>query len=102
MRIDKFLKVSRLVKRRTLAKELCDSGRVQVNGRVAKAGTDVQVGDELTIRFGSRVATVKIEKIVEQARKEQAGELYQVLGEERIHGKQATAFDDDDEDDREE
>ncbi len=96
MRLDKYLKVSRLVKRRTLAKELCDNGRVEVNGRTAKAGTEVQIGDSLSIRYGSRITNVKIAKIVEQARKEQAGELYQILGEERIIGTVDKAFDEED------
>ena len=96
MRLDKYLKVSRLVKRRTLAKELCDSGRVEVNGRVAKAGTEVQTGDLLKVRYGSRILRVRVEKIAEQVRKEQAAELYQVLEEERIAGIAEKAFDDDD------
>lgn len=96
MRLDKYLKVSRLVKRRTLAKELCDGGRVEVNGRTAKAGTEVQIGDLLKIRYGSRIMSVKVEKILEQARKEQAGELYRVLGEERISGSADQAFDEED------
>jgi ribosomal 50S subunit-recycling heat shock protein len=96
MRLDKYLKVSRLVKRRTLAKELCDSGRVEVNGRPAKAGTEIQIGNLLKIRYGSRIMNVKVEKIVEQVRKEHAAELYQVLGEERIVGMTDTAFDEGD------
>ena len=59
MRLDKYLKVSRLVKRRTLAKEISDQGRVTVNGNVAKAGTDVKENDELVIRFGQKLVTVK-------------------------------------------
>ena len=84
MRLDKFLKVSRLVKRRTLAKELCDGGRVAVNGRVAKAGTDVEVGHTLQIRYGARKTTVRVEKIAENVRKELAVELYTVLDEVRL------------------
>ncbi len=96
MRLDKFLKVSRLVKRRTLAKEVCDAGRVEVNGRVAKAGTEVAVQDKLSIRFGQRTLTVRIDRIVEQTRKEQAAELYTVLGEERRAGTSDGEFDDED------
>lgn len=99
MRLDKYLKVSRLIKRRTLAKELCDGGRVQVNGRVAKAGTEVQVGDSLEIRFGARRLTVRIEKIAENVRKEQAADLYIVTSEDRSAG---AVGDDDDEEDEEE
>ncbi|MHB1628191.1 MAG: RNA-binding S4 domain-containing protein [Bacilli bacterium] len=96
MRLDKFLKVSRLVKRRTLAKEICDAGRVEVNGRVAKAGAEVAVQDTLSIRFGQRTLTVRIDRIVEQTRKEQAAELYTVLGEERRAGTSDGALDDED------
>ncbi len=95
MRLDKFLKVSRLIKRRTLAKEICDGGRVEVNGRVAKAGTEVAVGDTLQIRFGSRKLVVRVEKIAENVRKELAVDLYQIVSEERIAGSR----DDDDEED---
>jgi ribosomal 50S subunit-recycling heat shock protein len=84
MRLDKFLKVSRLIKRRTLAKEVSDQGRILVNGLQAKASTTVKVGDELTIRFGQKVVTVKIDKIQETTRKEEAGEMYSVIKEERV------------------
>lgn len=84
MRLDKFLKVSRLIKRRTMAKEVSDQGRITVNGAVAKAGTNVKVGDELVIRFGQRQVTVKIERIQETTRKEEAAELYTVIKEERL------------------
>lgn len=97
MRLDKYLKVSRLIKRRTLAKELCDSGRVKVAGRVAKAGTEVSVGDLLSIRFGARTMEVRIERIAENVRKEQAAELYTVTRDERIPG--AASDDSDDEED---
>jgi ribosomal 50S subunit-recycling heat shock protein len=83
MRLDKYLKVSRLIKRRTLAKELCDAGRVEVAGRVAKAGTEVAVGDVLAIRFGTRRLQVRIEQIVQTVGKAQAAELYTVLKDER-------------------
>lgn len=79
MRLDKFLKVSRLVKRRTLAKEVCDQGRVEVNERVAKAGTDVAVGDELLIRFGNQSLRVRVTSLRETTRKSEAGELYELL-----------------------
>ncbi|WP_240627427.1 RNA-binding S4 domain-containing protein [Thermoflavimicrobium daqui] len=84
MRLDKFLKVSRLVKRRTLAKEVCDQGRVLVDGKPAKAGTNISVGDELTIRFGQKIVTVRIEKIVENAKKDEAGLMYTLLREEKL------------------
>ncbi len=84
MRIDKFLKVSRLIKRRTLAKEVCDQGRIQLNGRVAKAGSEVQVGDVLTIDFGQRVLRVRVERLQETVRKEEAELLYTVLDDMRV------------------
>ena len=86
MRLDKFLKVSRLIKRRTLAKEVADQGRIQLNGQVAKASTDVEVGDELQIRFGNKLVTVVIDSIAEHARKEDAKEMYRLLKEEKMDG----------------
>ncbi len=82
MRLDKYLKVSRIIKRRTVAKEACDGGRVTVNGRVAKAGTDVKVGDELTIRFGNRIGKYEITDVSEVVRKENAAQMYLVLEED--------------------
>jgi len=84
MRLDKFLKVSRLIKRRTLAKEVSDQGRILVNGIQAKASTTVKAGDELTIRFGQKVVTVKVERIQETTRKEEAAEMYSIIKEERV------------------
>jgi ribosomal 50S subunit-recycling heat shock protein len=84
MRLDKFLKVSRLIKRRTLAKEVSDQGRILVNGVQAKASTNVKVGDELTVRFGQRVVTVRIENIKETSKKDEAAEMYTTLKDERI------------------
>ncbi|MCC5893756.1 RNA-binding S4 domain-containing protein [Exiguobacterium sp.] len=85
MRLDKFLKVSRLIKRRTLAKEVADQGRIQLNGQVAKASTDVKVGDELQIRFGNKLVTVVIDSIAEHARKEDAKEMYRLIKEEKVN-----------------
>ncbi len=84
MRLDKFLKVSRIIKRRTLAKEVCDQGRVQVNGRVAKAGTEVSVGDQLTIQFGQKVVTVEVAKLSENVRKDEASTMFKLIKEERL------------------
>jgi ribosomal 50S subunit-recycling heat shock protein len=83
MRLDKFLKVSRLIKRRTLAKEVADKGRVHINGQPAKASSTVKVGDELTVQFGQNKVTVKIEKIVETTKKDEAANMYTILNEER-------------------
>ena len=82
MRLDKYLKVSRIIKRRTVAKDACDGGRVTVTGRVAKAGTEVKVDDELTIRFGERLGRYRITGISETVRKENAAQMYAVLEED--------------------
>lgn len=79
MRLDKFLKVSRIIKRRTVANEACDGGRVTLNGKIAKAGADVKPGDIMTIRFGERLGKYKILSVAETVRKENAGEMYEVL-----------------------
>ncbi|ASV70003.1 RNA-binding S4 domain-containing protein [Cytobacillus sp. FSL W7-1323] len=85
MRLDKFLKVSRLIKRRTLAKEVSDQGRIAINGVEAKASTNVKVGDELSIRFGQKVTKVRIDKIQETTRKDDAAEMYTIVSEERMN-----------------
>jgi ribosomal 50S subunit-recycling heat shock protein len=84
LRLDKFLKVSRLIKRRTLAKEVSDQGRIEINGKEAKASSIVKVGDELTIRLGQRRITAKIDRIQETTRKEDAAEMYTIIKEERL------------------
>lgn len=81
MRLDKYLKVSRLIKRRTVANEACDGGRVSVNGKVVKASYDVKVGDEMEIRFGSRALKIKVTEVREQVGKSEAATLYEVLPE---------------------
>ncbi|MBM7663430.1 ribosomal 50S subunit-recycling heat shock protein [Bacillus mesophilus] len=84
MRLDKFLKVSRLIKRRTLAKEVADQGRITINGIEAKASSNVKVGDMLTVRFGQKLVTVQIDSIQETTKKENATQLYTVVKEEKI------------------
>ena len=79
MRLDKYLKVSRLIKRRTVANEACDAGRVLINGNVAKAGTNVKVGDKITIQFGNKDVNVEVTAVEETGRKEEAGELYRYI-----------------------
>lgn len=79
MRLDKYLKVSRLIIRRTVAKEMCSAGRVKVNGKVAKPGTEVEVGDVLEIGFGNGSTKVKIKEIRPNARKDEASQLYEYL-----------------------
>lgn len=79
MRLDKYLKVSRLIKRRTVAKEACEEGRVLVNGKVAKAGTDVQVGDIIELQLGTRTIKVMVTQVQEHVLKQNAGEMYKML-----------------------
>ncbi|MEI6131836.1 MAG: RNA-binding S4 domain-containing protein [Bacillota bacterium] len=78
MRIDKYLKVSRIIKRRTLANEACDKGRVTINSKVAKPGTEVAVGDEIEIRFGNGTTRLKILALTEHVRKDEAKEMYEI------------------------
>jgi ribosomal 50S subunit-recycling heat shock protein len=82
MRLDKFLKVSRLIKRRTVAKDVSDQGRVWINGKEAKASSTVKAGDELKIRFGQKSITARVERIVETTKKDEAALMYTVLLEE--------------------
>lgn len=84
MRLDKFLKVSRIIKRRTVAKEICDGGKISINDRPAKAGSIVKVGDTLTLDMGTRHLKVEIISIAENVRVEQAKDLYKVLEDVRI------------------
>lgn len=79
MRIDKYLKVSRLIKRRTVAQEACTGGRIAINGKVAKASSEVKLGDIITITFGERVIKVKVENITEHALKADASAMYSVI-----------------------
>lgn len=84
MRLDKFLKVSRLIKRRTVAKEVADQGRVKINGQVAKSSSAIKVDDDLEIRFGNRIVTVKVNDIQDTTKKQEAAGLYQVISEQRL------------------
>lgn len=79
MRLDKFLKVSRIIKRRTVANDACDQGRVSVNGRVAKASVDVKAGDVIEIRFGEKLFKAEILNVAEHVLKNEAAELYKVI-----------------------
>ena len=79
MRLDKYLKVSRLIKRRTVANEACDAGRVSINGKPAKAGAGVKVGDVIEIRFGTREVKVEVTSVQETVKKEEAKEMYKDL-----------------------
>ena len=95
MRLDKFLKVSRLIKRRTLAKQVADQGRILINGNKAKASSVVKEGDELQIRFGQKVVTARIDQLRENVRKEQTAEMYTILNEEKLDKVDPTFVDDD-------
>lgn len=79
MRIDKFLKVSRLIKRRTVANEACDAGRISVNGKVVKASYDVKVGDVIEITFGTKTVKAKVISAADSTKKEDAKEMYELI-----------------------
>ncbi len=79
MRIDKYLKVSRLIKRRTVANEACDGERISVNGRVVKASYDVKIGDVIEIRFGQKTVRVEVLSLSESTKKADAVAMYQEL-----------------------
>ncbi|GLO64281.1 MULTISPECIES: RNA-binding S4 domain-containing protein [Oceanobacillus] len=87
MRLDKFLKISRVIKRRTLAKEVAEQGRISVNGNTAKASTKLSEGDELAIRFGQKIVHVRVNSLREIVRKEEAETLYTIIKEEKIDDK---------------
>ena len=79
MRLDKYLKVSRLIKRRTVANEACDNGRISVNGRVARASYDVKEGDKITISMGTRTVSVEVMMVADTVRKDDAGAMYKEI-----------------------
>lgn len=79
MRLDKYLKVSRLIKRRTVANEACDTGRVSVNGKVARASLEVKEGDTISILFGEKTLTVQVLSVKEHALKADAAEMYREI-----------------------
>lgn len=81
MRLDKFLKVSRIIKRRTVANEACDNGRVSVNGKIAKAGTVVKIGDEVEIAFGDKLFAFRILSVNENAKKEETASMFEVISD---------------------
>lgn len=81
MRLDKFLKVSRLIKRRSVAKEVADKGRILINGKQAKSSSTVKAGDEMTLQFGNKTVVVRVDKIVETTKKDEAQEMYTLISE---------------------
>lgn len=84
MRLDKYLKVSRLIKRRTVAKEVADKGRIKVNGVLAKSSTDLKTGDEIDIRFGNKLLTVRVLDMLDSTKKEDASKMYEIISETRL------------------
>ncbi len=82
MRIDKFLKLSRIIKRRTVARAACDDGRVKVNGHVAKPGREVDVGDRIEVQFGNRILEIEVLEMATHVPAAKAPELYRVIREE--------------------
>lgn len=81
MRLDKFLKVSRIIKRRAIAKKIADQGRILINGKVAKSSSPVTVGDELTIEFGNKTERVRVNQLLATTKKGEAEGLYTILAE---------------------
>ncbi|WP_432353763.1 RNA-binding S4 domain-containing protein [Sporosarcina sp. A2] len=96
MRLDKYLKVSRLIKRRTLAKQVADQGRITINGKVAKASSDVAPGNELAIRFGQKIVTVAVNELKASTKKEDATSMYTILKEEKLEKVDPEFVDDED------
>lgn len=84
MRLDKFLKVSRLIKRRTIAKEIADKNRIMINDKPSKASSVIKLDDIITISFGNKVVTVKVTKIQTSARKDEVANMYEVIKEENL------------------
>lgn len=94
MRLDKFLKVSRLIKRRTLAKQVADQGRITIDGKVAKAASDVAPGNELAIRFGQKIVTVTVNELKASTKKEDAETMYTIVKEEKLEKVEPEFMDD--------
>ncbi len=86
MRIDKYLKVSRIIKRRTIANEACNAGRVMLNDKVAKSGSEVKIGDIIEIRYGNRVSKYKVLEVKEVVKKDDAQLMYQTLSSDILEG----------------
>lgn len=91
MRLDKFLKVSRIIKRRTVANEACSGGRVTLNGKAAKPGAEVKAGDVMTIRFGDHLGRYEILSTPETVRKDSAADMYRILEEDAAMASERAA-----------
>lgn len=90
MRLDKYLKVSRIIKRRTVAKEVADKGRIKVNGILAKSSTVLKSGDEVEIRFGNKLLTVRVLAMLDSTKKEDANKMYEIVSEVRVSSDEET------------
>lgn len=88
MRIDKFLKVARIIKRRPLAKEIAEKKRIKVNGNVAKPSVEVEPGDTIEIRFGQTILGIKVIQVKDHVKKDEATTLYEVVKEEKINSEE--------------
>ena len=84
MRLDKYLKVSRIIKRRTVAKEVADKGRIKVNGILAKSSKEWKMNDQIEIQFGNKLLTVKVLEMKDSTKKEDALKMYEIISEKRI------------------
>lgn len=84
MRIDKYLKVARVIKRRTIAKEVLDGGLILINGKVAKPSTEVKIGDEVILHLGERTLTIKISNVMMNSSKKDAGSMFEIINDEVI------------------
>ena len=84
MRLDKYLKVSRIIKRRPIAKEVADKGRIKVNGILAKSSTDLKINDEIEISFGNKNLLVRVLEMKDSTKKEDAAKLYEIIKETRV------------------
>ena len=84
MRLDKYLKVSRIIKRRPIAKEVADKGRIKVNGILAKSSTDLKINDEIEIRIGNKILLVRVLEMKDSTKKEDATKMYEIIKETRV------------------
>ncbi|AEF24458.1 RNA-binding S4 domain-containing protein [Streptococcus parauberis] len=88
MRLDKYLKVSRIIKRRPVAKEVADKGRIKVNGVLAKSSTDLKINDQVEIRFGNKILTVRVLEMKDSTKKEDATKMYDIIKETRVESNE--------------
>ena len=84
MRVDKYLKISRLIKRRTVAKEVADHEKITINGKISKPSTDIKVNDVISIRFGMKIVTIKVLNVNEYTKKDEADLMYEIIKEEKV------------------